>query len=120
MTCVAPAPAEVFPEPPPAAPPPAGIVVADFGVWTLGTLEGADGCALTRGCPTCPGPTVSPVRPATTKTAAATAENAAMAGLLVKIGFAVLVATVAGTAAALASGSARPKVREVKTSSRVA
>jgi hypothetical protein len=43
-----------------------------------------------------------------------------MAGLLVKIGFAVLVATVAATPAALASGSACPKVREVKTSSRVA
>jgi len=104
-------------EPPTAEPPPVGPEVEEFA--GLGTLEGTDDGAPRRGRPPWLGPTVKPVRPARTKTAAATAANAAMARLLVKISFGVLAAN-AGTSAGLGSGKGCPKVREAKTSSSVA
>jgi hypothetical protein len=94
----------------------AGVV---GGVWKSGTLpEPAGGPALVTGWPFGPAPTVT-TPPTTDSAAAATASEATMR-LPAKYGLGVATAFAATAAAADVPVRARPKVRDAKTSSRVA
>jgi hypothetical protein len=94
----------------------AGVV---GGVWKSGTLpEPARGPALVTGWPFGPPPTVT--TPPTTDSAAAAIANEATMRLPAKYGLGVATAFAATAAAADVPVRARPKVRDAKTSSRVA
>jgi hypothetical protein len=94
----------------------AGVV---GGVWKSGTLpERAGGPALVTGWPFGPAPTVT--TPPTTDSAAAATASDATIRLPAKYGLGVATAVAAMAAAADVPVRARPKVRDVKTSSRVA
>jgi hypothetical protein len=96
----------------------AGAGVAG-GVWKSGALpEPAGGPALVSGWPFGPAPTVT-TPPTTDSAAAATASEATMR-LPAKYGLGVATAFAAMAAAADVPVRARPKVRDAKTSSRVA